>query len=286
MESVRQPTPFALGGYVSFWSGCYVAGCTLLAGLLLGGELAGLALPVWASFSIAMFVYVLHRHRRAASSTVPSSRGRYLIEHPGIQRFIMLGFCLQAVVATWMVHPLGLLLVVVAPAGALLYAAGSLGSQPRDMLLLKNLIVGGAIAALSVVLVLPGIEVVPADLLPVVFALCGIVMIDAMLCDIDDREVDACTETRTFPLWIGAGPTRILAVGMECVAVMPLVVAGLVGIMPLGHGIVWASVFILSMVFLQGVVRPAVWRDLIDLRLPVCVLVGWFILRMWSMPAT
>ncbi|MAA53144.1 MAG: hypothetical protein CMJ41_09060 [Phycisphaerae bacterium] len=286
MEADRQPRPFALGGYISFWSGCYVAGCTLLAGLLLGRELEGLVLSVWASFSIAMFVYVLHRRRRATRSAMPSGRGRYLTEHPRIQRFIMVGFCLQAAVATWLVHPLALLLVVLAPAGALLYAAGSVGSQPRDRLLLKNLIVGCAIAALSVVLVLPGIEIVPADLLPVVFALCGIVMIDAMLCDIDDRAVDACTETRTFPLWIGAGPTRMLAVGMECVAVLPLVVAGLVGIMPLGHGIVWASVFILSMVVLQGVVRPAAWRDLIDLRLPVCVLLGWFILRTWSMPAT
>tara|TARA_Y100000589_G_scaffold60999_1_gene52069 strand:- start:21772 stop:22632 length:861 start_codon:yes stop_codon:yes gene_type:complete len=286
METAIHPRPFALGGYISFWSGCYVAGCTFLAGLLLGGDADRLFLPVWAAFSIAMFVYALHRRRRAELARASSPRNSYLAEHPRLQSLVMVGFCAQAMVATWLVDPFASLLVVAAPVGAMFYGAGSAGNQPRDRLVLKNMIVGAAITALSLALVLPGCGFVPARLLPVSFCLCGVVMIDAMLCDIDDRSVDACTETRTLPLWIGARSTSLLAVALECVVVIPLFVAAAVGVIPTADGIVWSAVFVLSMVVLQAVVRPDAWRDFVDLRLPVCALVGWFILRMWSMPAT
>ena len=48
MDATAQPRPFAIGGHVSFWSGCYVAGCTALAGILLGGD--DLLLPTIAAF--------------------------------------------------------------------------------------------------------------------------------------------------------------------------------------------------------------------------------------------
>ncbi|MEE2718829.1 MAG: hypothetical protein VX727_03490 [Planctomycetota bacterium] len=202
-----------------------------------------------------------------------------------MQVAIMFGFGVSAIVTTWMLHPWAVLLVIVAPAGALLYATGSIGSQPRDMLVLKNLLVGGAITAMSLVLVLPELDAAPARLLPVACFLCGIVMVDAMLCDIDDRGIDASTDTRTLPLWLGPRRVRLLAVGLEFVAVGPLVVAGLVGVVPLWNAIMWSGLFVLSMLCMHFIVRPHAWRDLVDIRLPMCVLLGWFMLRMWSMPA-
>ena len=147
------------------------------------------------------------------------------------------------------------------------------------------MLVGCAITALSLVLVLPQLDAVPVLVLPLACSLIGIVAIDAMLCDIDDRGIDASTDTRTLPLWIGPRRVGRLAVGLEFVAVGPVVIAGLVDAMPLWDAIMWSGLFVLSMLCMQFLMRPHAWRDLVDIRLPVCVLLGWFTLRMWSMPA-
>ena len=114
MDATAQPRPFAIGGHVSFWSGCYVAGCTALAGILLGGD--DLLLPTIAAFSLGLFVYVLHRFRRAKVVAHQTGRRDYLLGHPSMQVAIMFGFGVSAIVATWMLHPWAVLLVIVAPA--------------------------------------------------------------------------------------------------------------------------------------------------------------------------
>lgn len=283
MDAAVHPKPFALGGYVSFWSGCYVAGCTALAGILL--QVDDLLRPTLAAFSLGLFVYMLHRVRRARVTVHATERGTYLLDRPKMQVVMPIAFGASAVATTWLVHPFAVLLVLAAPAGALLYASGPFGGQPRDMLAIKNLLVGCAIAALSLVLMLPQLDAVPVQMLPLACFLIGVVAVDAMLCDIDDRGVDASTDTRTLPLWLGSRRVRRLAVGLECMAVGPLLIAGMADVMPGGVVLVWSGLFVLSMLCMQLLVRPQAWRDGIDIRLPVCVLLGWFILRMWSMPA-
>ena len=80
MESIQITRAISTGGYVSFWSACYVGGCALLAGVLLGAD--HLVLPVVTAFLIAMQVYTLHRLRRASSHPgSPTPRSAYIFGH-------------------------------------------------------------------------------------------------------------------------------------------------------------------------------------------------------------
>jgi len=276
MESTAFNRSFAIGGYLSFWSACYVGGCTLLAGVLLGAD--RLVLPVVTAFLIAMQVYAMHRLRRAASYPgTPTARSTYIVSH---RRVLMASIMLSsagAVVTAWFVHPLAEVFVFGAPVGAVVYAIGQPGRQVRDMLVVKNVMVSAAISVLATGLVLLGsrIEPMSGSVLAVGLFLAGVVFGDAMLCDIDDTEPDARTSTRTVPRIVGTGRTLQVVNLVAVIVTAGMIVVGLVDWVPLELAVIYPGLLLASLLVAQRMVSPGAWRNIVDTRLPMCVVIGW-----------
>lgn len=285
-------------GYLAGWSSCYTTGCTMLAGLLLGIE--SLWKPAITAFSTTMFVYLLHRLRRVVMVDGPdTSRLRFLSRHPLLLSVLLGMSCSIAVLSAWYLDPWAELLVFGAPLGMVIYGTGSPGRRPKDQLVLKNALVAVAITVFSIGLVLleHGQEV---QLLPVAFIgmfLFINVFVDAMLCDIDDVHIDVQTRTSTIPRLVGIHRTFLLAEALVIISsIFILVVAGRDWI-PLQDAFIYPLLLIIGIGLLHGIVQRSGTagkpgggmaivrffslsnRDLVDIKLPLCVLAAWGVLQ-------
>lgn len=155
--------------------------------------------------------------------------------------------------------------------------------RPKDHVVLKNLAVGVSIAAFAVVLALaaatPGIS--PIGLLGEVrdprAAMIGVALVlrvtaDAILCDLDDAEVDRRFGTDSLPARFGRHATLLTAVASTVAA------GGLAALAtPDARGEVWGGLGIAGALLLVGI-RPDRMRDLAEIRLPfeVVLLAIWF----------
>ena len=242
MESIPITRAISTGGYVSFWSACYVGGCALLAGVLLGVD--HLVLPVVTAFLIAMQVYTLHRLRRASSHPGrPTPRSSYIFDHRRLMLAIIVCSGAGAVITAWFVHPLAEVFVFGAPLGTIIYAIGSPGRQVRDVMVVKNVMVSVSISVLATGLVLLGSGTEPmwGSVLVVGLFLAGMVFVDAMLCDIDDTESDARTSTSTIPRVVGIGRTLLVADAVALLITAGIIVASLFGRIPLEVAMIYPA---------------------------------------------
>ena len=264
---------------MSFWSACYVGGCTLLAGVLL--RVDHLVLPVVTAFLIATQVYTLHRLRRAGSQPGnPTPRSAYILDHRRSLLVLIVCSGAGAVITAWFVHPLAEVFVFGAPLGTIIYAIGHPGRQVRDVMVVKNVMVSVSISVLATGLVLlgSGIEPMSSSVLVVGMFLAGMVFADAMLCDIDDTESDARTSTSTIPRVVGIGRTLLVADAVTLLITAGIIVAGLFGRVPLEVAMVYPGLLLVSLLVLQPLVPPGAWRNTVDIRLPMCVVVGWVLI--------
>lgn len=283
MDTAEANGPFQGGGYMSFWSSCYVAACTLLAGALL--ETGPLLVPACAAFLIALQVYTMHRLRQAMShSAASTARSRFIIQHRRIMVATTVVSGVAAAIVAWFVHPLAEILVFGAPVGTIVYAIGRRGKQVRDVMILKNAMVGGSISVLSIGLVLLGSNDMPAwgSVLVVGVFLVGVVLVDAMLCDIDDMASDASTSTCTVPRLAGIGRTLLVADGLACILTAGIIAMGSAGLVPLGVAVIYPCLLLFSLLVLTPLVRPGAWRNAMDLRLPMCVAAGSTFVILWA----
>ncbi|MAB82346.1 MAG: hypothetical protein CMJ24_02780 [Phycisphaerae bacterium] len=271
-------SPFRSGGYLSFWSACYVGACTLLAGAFL--ETGPLVIPACAAFLIALQVYTMHRLRRATSHAASSTaRSVFIVRHRRMMVATTAISGVAAAIVAWFVHPLAEIFVFGAPVGTILYAIGRRGMQVRDVMVLKNAMVGVSISVLSIGLVLLGSVDVPGwgPVLVVGLFLGGVVFVDAMLCDIDDIESDSITSTCTVPRFAGIGRTLATADVLACILTAGIIAGALAGLVRLEVAVVYSGLLLASLLVLNPLVPSGAWRNAMDLRLPMCVAGGWTI---------
>lgn len=251
----------------------------MLAGVLLGAD--HLVLPVVTAFLIAMQVYTLHRLRRASSHPgSPTPRSAYIFGHRRLMLVMIVFSGAGAVIAAWFVHPLAEVFVFGAPLGTIIYAIGHPGRQVRDVMVVKNVMVSVSISVLATGLVLlgSGIESMSGSVLVVGMFLAGTVFIDAMLCDIDDTVPDARTSTCTIPRVVGIGRTLLVADAVALLITAGIIVTGLFGWVPLEVAMIYPGLLLASLLVLQPLVPPGAWRNTVDIRLPMCVVVGWVLI--------
>ena len=207
--------------------------CYGLGGLVLLSMLLGLPISIWsmvAAFSMAWFVYLLHRFRMAHRHSVASAdRFRPLRDHARLVGLVLWVVGLLAVCAALMTSLWLPLLLLASVAGMLVYGWGADGGRPRDMLVVKNACVGVSMTCFWVLLVIASgtASFEPsASFWLVVIAMSVIVLADAMYCDLVDMDLDARTLSRTAPVQWGATSTRWTADVLVVFASMLLVLSG------------------------------------------------------------
>jgi hypothetical protein len=200
---------------MSFFSACYAAG-----GLGVVSLLAGVSLSPWlfaAAFTMAWFVYLLHRVRIARRVGSPMTVRRMVFErHPGLVHVMLWCTGLAAIVTALLATPWLLLLLAASVAGMIFYGRGPDGGRLRDKLVMKNMCVGLSMCLFwLLLLILPDLEASPSGgvLLPIGVSMLFMVLGDAMYCDVCDVHADTQTRSRTVPIRWGALRTRWIADG-------------------------------------------------------------------------
>lgn len=277
----------AAAGHLAIWVGLYFAAAYASAAILLGRAVQ--LDPLGAAFCAGVGLYLLDRLKLRDDLLDPADlaaderRHRFLRARRRFLRtlaWVMLGLGTILVVA---IHPANALLPPIGVLGVLAYSRPRESSRrPKDLLVLKNLMPGCAIAGLGVILAVQspvhatrlfgtpvGAEAFTFAL-AVCVALALLVAADAMLCDLDDVAADRHAKTSTLPVWRGTKATWRIALLAHAIA----------GVLAIGvgwrHGLVlgaavWALVN-LGLTTLLRLARPGQVRDLIDLRLPAATL--------------
>ncbi len=216
-------------GHLAVFNALYACACVGLVGVWGGGAAWGGPRAVGAAAYaglLALSVYLLDRVKPCDGWLDPSD----LAAHPGRMallwprrrgvRVVMVACGIGAVaVGAWV----GWELAVVAPlawVGVIAYANRAIVSpRPKDILVVKNVAVGVAHAALAAVCVWASLGHDLRAVRPIVVGagvLALVVIGDAALCDIPDRRADAAHDTRTFSVRFGVGAAW--AIGWACVA--------------------------------------------------------------------
>lgn len=300
-------TFFHAAGHLALWVGLYCAGAAVCFAQVSG--ISASSAVLWTAGLTAMSVYLLDRVKLADAWLDPADRA----SHPDRFAFLgvrskfvralalVLGLIAMVIAAT--VHPIAISFVPLAGLGVLLYAGlprnalhpAKTGQAPRrsrrvkDVLLVKNIAVSACMTGFVGLLMLldsaaPGqaimlIPIEPHDSLGLLSAavfVFGIVLADAIMCDIDDIDADRAHGTATIPgrfgtkiAWLAAGGLHVLA----CL-VMLLVVLPVANNEASTHARqIWAGLVLVSFV-LVAVWRPKKLRDLIDARLAVLAIIS------------
>lgn len=270
-------------GHLAAWVGLYVGGCVALAGLLLHGSVSFLAVAI--AIPAAMGTYLIDRARPLpgrvdpADTVAHASRAALMVRSGGLIRVSAVLLLALASALALVISPVAIVVVVGAPVGVLIYSHRGQHTRPKDRLILKNAFV--AVSIVTLVLVLEGHVHQPAAMAVVGGFLLLHVFVDAMLCDIDDRHADARFGTRTIPNTLGVVATWRLAIVMDLMAVVLLVLAAWMTVLP------WLPAILLGLTTLSATVILASFpvarvKDLVDLKLPAAVLVGWVCLSLTS----
>lgn len=288
---------FRIAGHLAVWVGLYTAGAAVCFTHIAGQPLSVSVL--WIAGMTAMGVYLLDRVKLSDGMLDPADRqahpDRFMFlsgrTRPVRALAIVLG--LIAMVLAAGIHPLAIAMVPCAFLGVFAYAgfpryrrrgrpgsSRARGLRVKDILLVKNVAVAACMTIFTGLLVLlPGAadrdwrdvwQTWQADGPNIAVAgvfLFGLILADAILCDIDDAPADAAHGTSTLPARFGVS-TAWLVAGMLYVGIGLLVVIHPGG-EPLAHARrTWALLTIASVAVLY-MCRPKTLRDLIDLHLPV-----------------
>ncbi|MCH2132414.1 MAG: UbiA family prenyltransferase [Phycisphaerales bacterium] len=263
-------------GHLAAWVGLYIGGCVALAGLLLQSSVPLLAVAV--AIPAAMGTYLIDRARPLPGRVDPADaiahadRAALMIRSGGFIRFAAVVLLALAMVLAMTISPLVVLVIIGAPIGVLVYShRGTLG-RPKDRLIIKNAFVAVSIVTLVLVLVAAGHQ--PGAVAVVGSFLLLHIFVDAMLCDLDDRHADSRFGTRTIPNTIGVAATWRIAILVNLFAAGLLLVAAWLSVLA------WPPAILLGLSTLAATVVLSTLpvsrtKDLVDLKLPVAVLVGW-----------
>lgn len=258
-----------------------------------------------------MSVYLLDRVKLADAWLDPADRAAhpdrfaFLGVRSKLVRLFALVLGLIAMVIAATVHPIAISFVPLAGLGVLLYAGlpraalhpAKTGQAPRrsrrvkDVLLVKNIAVAACITGFVGLLVLldstpPGqatmmVTIAERDgigLLSGVLFVFGIVLADAVMCDIDDADADREHGTATIPGRFGTKTAWLVAGGLHVLACLVVLLVANNGASTHARQI-WASLVLASFV-LVAVWRPKKLRDLIDARLAVLAIIASILLTM------
>ncbi|MBK7406086.1 MAG: hypothetical protein IPJ41_16140 [Phycisphaerales bacterium] len=278
---MRSPAPpwwarlFSKAGHLAIWLGLYFTATYVISAKLLDRRLLPAALL--ATFVAGVGLYLLDRVKPidawvdpADLAAQPARIDFLLARRRGVRlaawALLAIGTACVAWIRAW-----DLLLPPVGIVGVIVY--GSVRgdqSRPKDRLLVKNLLPGGAIPGLGFILAWqsPGGPGAPPTLLEAACMLFGLVLLvttDAVLCDLDDAEADRAHGTRTLPNTLGVRATWAIAMAGQLAAGVLWVVVGR------APGAVRAATVLtgvnLLLTLSLAALRPARVRDLVDLKL-------------------
>jgi 4-hydroxybenzoate polyprenyltransferase len=276
-----------IAGHLAVWTGLYVG-----AAVLCFAQTAGVAISPWSrrgasvyvcAFATAMGVYLLDRVKAsdrwldAADAAAKPARVAFLSRRRGLWRGWVVALGMVGAATGWLVHLWAAVLVPGAFAGVLMYGGrpGHLhGRRLKDVFLVKNAAVAGAITVFAVGLVLLA-DAASAPIADGVHPawriaggagvlLFGRVFADAALCDIDDEEADRRYGTATLPARIGRRRTWALVMLLNA----GLVIAA--ALLPAPAEVIRARLLWAGLALITGLAMrlwdPPYLRDLIDAR--------------------
>lgn len=276
-------------GHLAGWVGLYFAAAYASAALLLGRTVQ--LDPLAAAFCAGVGLYILDRLKLRDALLDPADlatheqRHRFLRARARPLRILAWGMLAIGTVLVVAIHPANALLPPVGVLGVLAYSRPhKQRRRPKDYFLLKNLMPGGAIGGLGVILAVQSpvrgssLHDSPTGTwaLPfigaVLVALVLLIAADAMLCDLDDIAADRASRTSTVPVRGGIKATWRLGLLVHAIAGVLAVTVGW------RHGLAvaaaaWACTN-LGLTVLLSMARPGQVRDLIDLRLPAATLLA------------
>lgn len=268
---------FAGAGHLAVWLGLYFGAAYVIAVLLLDRRLQPVALV--SAFAAGVGLYLLDRVKPRDAWLDPADlaaqpvRIDFLLTHRRPVRTLAWALLALGTAGVMWINPANILLPPVGIGGVIIY--GSVRgprARPKDKLLLKNMLPGGAIPGLAVVLAWqsPGGAGAPPTLVEAACMLLGLVLIvttDAVLCDLDDAEADREHGTRTIPNTFGPGATWVLALAAQLAAGVLWVSVGRARDAVFAAEVLTGANVALSM--LLAAARPSRVRDLVDLKLSI-----------------
>lgn len=272
----------AKAGHLALWLGLYFCAVYACAAALLGRTLSWLALA--GCFFAGVGLYLLDRVKardawldRADAQAQPERYAFLLARRRRVRALAWVSLAAGAA-AVAAISPLNLLLAPVGILGVLVY--GSVhrpGRRPKDVLLIKNLLPGGAIAGLGVFLAWQSPPLASPPALPhaagTLLALLLIVTADAMLCDLDDTEIDRAHRTQTVPARFGRRATWLGALAMHAAAVGAILgVGAAAGTMRTAAALAGAD---LALTGALWAIEPPTLRDWVDMRLALVAAAAW-----------
>lgn len=237
-------------------------------------------------FCIGVGVYLLDRVKLSDARLDPADavahpeRAAFIARHSGTVRGAMLAlFAIGAACAAWLGMEAGwrgwalLALEGGACVGVVLYAGRPrrVRARPKDVLIVKNACIGGAITGFVVIVV----SLVALSDSPSIWPLAAMglgaaqlfvrVVADSIICDLEDEEADRAFGTATLATRFGR------RVAWNTASVMRVAVGVALIALPLGDrraAVAWGVVTIVSTVILR-VCDPRRVRDWTDLRFPL-----------------
>ena len=291
-----------IAGHLAVWVGLYSAGAAVCFAHIAGRQVSLSVL--WIAGTTAMGVYLFDRVKLSDGMLDPADRQAhperftFLSGRTRPARALAIVLGLAAMVVAAGVHPLAIAMVPCAFLGVFAYAGlprnrrrgqfdfgRARGPRVKDILLVKNVAVAVCMTVfVGLLVVLSGSsdgdwrgvwQTWQADGPNIAVAgvfLFGLILADAILCDIDDGPADAAHGTSTLPERFGVSAAWLVA-GMLYVGIGLLVLVEAGG-EPLAHARrTWALLTMASVVVLY-LCRPKRLRDLIDLRLPVVAVIA------------
>ena len=266
-------------GHLAVWAALYQCGALALA-----GTTAGLRVGVWAYLGVglvAMSTYLKDRvklrreHWDPADVLAHPSRAVFLRSRVGWIRAAMVVALLGGVVCLWFVHPALVLLGPGAWCGVVWYGRPRVGGgrRPKDVIVIKNTIVAGAIGGM--VCVVAGVSdggwaewggsrwfwglLIGAAVFAQVFC-------DAVLCDLGDRCADQAYGTRTVVVVYGIRSAWVVALIAQGVASGLVLSGGLIGGVAFTPSLIWGIGGVLFWIITRKA-PDRVTRDFTDMKL-------------------
>ncbi len=268
-------------GHLAVWAALYQVGA-----LAVLSEAMGLGVGGWAYGGvglIALSTYLKDRvklrriYLDPADEMAHPARAAFLRGRAGAVRVVMGVALVGGMGCMGMVHPVLAAVGPAAWAGVIWYGRPRQGGarRPKDVVVVKNLIVAGSIGGMVWVVGavadggLRGWD--SAQWLAGVVVLAAIVVQvfgDAVICDLDDRESDARFGTRTIVVSRGERTAWVVAIGAQISVSAGLVVCGMFGVIEQLPALVWGIGSAVG-TGLTVVVRRGVRRDATDAKLAV-----------------
>lgn len=279
--------------HLAVWPGVYVVGSVACAaqvagldtgldtglgtGLGTGHGAPRIGLVLGFVFATATAVYLLDRVKLrdawldpADAAAVPE-RHAFLTRSAALVRSLVAALWVTGTVLGFLITPIAALAPSMALAGVLVYAGRPRGgrARPKDRFVLKNVFVAAGITGMAVGTSL--LADYPRDwlfaawdaVLPLGCAAVFVfarVLVDAVLCDLDDASADRAFGTATLPGRLGRRRAWDVAIAGRVAAGLALVV---MTPLPLAARLAWSITTVLTSVGLR-IVAPSRTRDPVD----------------------